>query len=138
MYQVISAANFISHKLETEMIEVTTESLYVRVDNLEQATLFFRDFLAMEVEVELLAGKPCVVVRPSDEVHIFLSEEHHSKQTNRIQLNTTDCIEQYCRLKSKGVVFNQAPTYLPEGLMAEFMDNYGNHYILFEQRQYND
>lgn len=136
--QVISATNFISHKLETEMNEVRTESLYVKVVDLEQAVTFFRDFLELEAENEPFSGTSCKVVKLNDETFLHLSDQPHPEQTDEIYLHTKDCIEQYCRLKAKGIIFNQAPTYMPQGLMAEFTDGYGNRYFLLEPRKYSE
>lgn len=138
IHQVISAANFISHKLGIEMNEVRTESLYVKVADLEQAVTFFRDFLELEVETEPFAGKSCKVVKLNDETFLHLSDQPHPEQTDEIYINTKDCIEQYCRLKAKGVIFKQVPTYMSQGLMAEFTDGYGNSYFLLEPRKYHE
>lgn len=135
IHQVISATNFISHKLGIEMNEVRTESLHVKVADLEQAVTFFRDFLELEVATEPLAD---IVVKLNDETFLHLSDQPHPEQTDEIYLHTKDCIAQYCSLKAKGVVFKQAPTYMPQGLMAEFTDDYGNRYFLLEPRQYNE
>lgn len=135
IHQVISATNFISHKLGIEMNEVRTESLHVKVADLEQAVTFFRDFLELEVATEPLAD---IVVKLNDETFLHLSDQPHPEQTDEICLHTKDCIEQYCRLKAKGIIFKQAPIYMPQGLMAEFTDDYGNRYFLLEPRQYNE
>lgn len=135
IHQVISATNFISHKLGIEMNEVRTESLHVKVADLEQAVTFFRDFLELELATEPLAD---IVVKLNDETFLHLSDQSHPEQTDEIYLHTRDCIEQYCRLKAKGIIFKQAPTYMPQGLMAEFTDDYDNRYFLLEPRQYNE
>ncbi|WP_293302154.1 hypothetical protein [Pedobacter sp. UBA4863] len=118
------------------MSETITDCLYVKIGSLTQAIIFFRDFLGMEVE--LLDQTTCIASKPDDGMTIVLSEETCPSQTNQIQINTEDCIEQYCLLKSKGVLFKQAPTYFTEGLMAEFTDGFGNHFFLLESRMYNE
>lgn len=115
-----------------------TNCLYVKVGNLEQATAFFSDFLGMEVEQFSFDTSPCVIVKQDKETHILLSEKSYSNQINEIVIKTNDCIEHYCLLKSKGVSFKCAPTYFPEGLKAEFTDDYGNRYILLELRNYDN
>ncbi len=133
---VIPTTNFISHKLEAGMSEVTTDSPHIKVDDLVHAATFFRDFLGMHIKS--INEKSCVAVKLNTEMSIFISEDSHSDQTDQIYLNTDDCIEQYCFLKSKGVVFNRAPSYTPDGLMAEFADDFGNRYFLIELRKYNE
>lgn len=115
-----------------------TNCLYVKVGNLERATTFFRDFLGMEVEQSSFDTNPCVIVKQDKETNILLSEKSYSNQISEIIINTSDCIEQYCLLKSKGVSFKHSPTYFPEGLKAEFTDDDGNRYILLELRKYEN
>lgn len=117
------------------MKEAIAESFYVRVGNLSDALAFFSDVLEMQIEP---FDAQTYIATSKDEVSIFLSEQHDEKQTNQVYLHTTDCIEQYCLLKAKGLVFEQAPSYQPQGLMAAFTDEYENHYYLVEPRKYND
>lgn len=117
------------------MKEVIAESFYVKVGNLSKALTFFSDVLEMHIEP---FDAQTYVATSKDEVSIFLSEKQDDKQTKQIYLTTADCIEQYCLLKAKGLVFEQSPSYQPQGLMAAFTDEYENHYYLVEPRKYND
>ena len=117
------------------MKEVIAESFYVRVGNLSDALTFFSDVLEMHIEP---FDAQTYVATSKDEVSIFLSEKRDDKQTNQIYLTTADCIEQYCLLKAKGLVFTQVPSYQPQGLIATFTDGFKNYYSLVEPRKYND
>lgn len=115
-----------------------TNCLYVKVGNLDQATAFLRDFLEMEVEQGYLGTSPCIIVKQDRETNLLLSEKSYSNQIDEIVIHTNDCIEKYCLLKSKGVSFKHSPAYFPEGLKAEFTDNFGNRYSLLELRKYEN
>ncbi len=56
----------------------------------------------------------------------------------RVILNTEDCLKDYHHLKTQGVDFKNQPQYLSAGLYAEFNDNYGNEFVLLEERNYNE
>lgn len=134
--RVIHPANFISHKLDTGMSEVITTSFYVKVGDLSKATTFFRDFFGMDVEPS--NSNTCLATKSDEEIAIYFSEEPNPKQTKRVYLNVADCIEKYCFLKLKGVVFKKMPTYSSAGLVAEFTDSDGNDFVLLECRDYVD
>ena len=40
--------------------------------------------------------------------------------------------------KTKGVRFSEKPYYLPAGLAADFEDNNGNHFLMIEERNYEE
>jgi hypothetical protein len=65
-------------------------------------------------------------------------DTHQSGFKSRLILNTDDCLKDYHQLKTAGVNFNTPPEYMPIGLAAEFNDDYGNQYILLEERDYNE
>jgi predicted enzyme related to lactoylglutathione lyase len=112
---------------------------YVKVGQLEDAAAFFKDRLGMAVEEDLfLDQEKCILVKPDAETQIYLSKKKKKNQTDQITLCTGDCLENYCRLKAKGVVFKKPPVYLSEGLCAVFSDPFGNDYTLLEERCYND
>ncbi|RBQ04916.1 hypothetical protein DRW42_17525 [Pedobacter miscanthi] len=112
---------------------------YVQVKQLNDADSFYTNCLGMLTEKTMIADREKgILVRADDETNIFLSERKHQNQTNKIVLNSDDCLEDYCRLKSRGVIFKKTPSYLSEGLSVEFSDPYGNDFIILEQRNYNE
>ncbi|WP_113638261.1 hypothetical protein [Nubsella zeaxanthinifaciens] len=117
------------------MTEVITNSLQLKADDLQKALALFKERLHMEVDE--IGSKSAVVIQ-GGEALIYLTEERNAKPSTAVQLTTPDCIALYCLLKSKGIVFAQAPTYINEGMVAEFYDAAGNQFLLIEPRNYND
>ncbi len=116
-----------------------TKLIYVKVPQLEDAVSFFKDRLGMIVEEDLFLNREkCLLVKLSADTQIILSKKKKRNQTDQITLCTNDCLENYYRLKSKGIIFKKSPVYLSEGLCAVFSDPFGNDYTLLEQRSYND
>lgn len=112
---------------------------YVQVKQLNDAWAFYANCLGMVTEPTMLHGEEKgILVKADEETNIFLSERKHQNQTNKIVLNSDDCLEDYCRLKSRGVIFKKTPSYLSEGLSVEFSDPYGNNFTILEQRNYNE
>lgn len=120
------------------MNELEVKSVCVKVGNLTEAIVFFRDVLGLAVRTDGFGEQMDVLVEYSDTVQLCLSEKANQNQTREIRLYTHDCLEQYCRLKAKGVDFKSQPVYADQGLQAEFSDPYGNTYKLLEPRNYND
>ncbi|MGN7987315.1 VOC family protein [Pedobacter sp. 22226] len=112
---------------------------YVQVQQLNDADAFYANCLGMPTEATIFPGQEKgILVKADDKTSIFLSEHKHQNQTNKIVLQSDDCLEDYCRLKSRGVIFKKTPSYLTEGLSAAFSDPYGNEFIILEQRNYNE
>ncbi|RDC56813.1 hypothetical protein DU508_06305 [Pedobacter chinensis] len=112
---------------------------YVQVARLTEANDFFRNRLGMVTEPGFLSEKEqCILVKPDGNISIFLTEAKHANQTRQVILNSSDVLEDYCRLKANGVEFSKKPVYLSEGLSAAFSDPYGNEYVILEQRNYNE
>lgn len=111
---------------------------YVQVKQLNDADAFYTNCLGMLTESTVVSKEKGVLVKVYGKTNIFLSEFGHQNQTNKIVLTSDDCLEDYCKLKSRGVVFKNKPVYLTEGLSIEFSDPYGNKFIILEQRNYNE
>jgi len=117
----------------------SAKSFYVQVKQLNDAESYYANCLGMLTETTIISGKEKgLLVKVDQDTHLFLSEEKHQNQTRKIVLTSDDCLEDYCRLKSRGVVFKKAPAYLSEGLCVEFSDPYGNDFTILEQRNYNE
>ena len=117
----------------------TAKVFYVKVAQLKDATFFFKDCLGMTVEdVDWHGKEKCVLVKHDDHTHLLLSEHSNQNQTDNIILRTPDCLENYCRLKAKGIHFKKTPVYLTEGLCIVFSDPFGNDYTLLEERSYTE
>ncbi|WP_316845353.1 VOC family protein [Pedobacter psychrodurus] len=111
---------------------------YVQVKQLNDADAFYTNCLGMLTESTIISKEKAILVKVDGKTNIFLSEHKHQNQTNKIVLTSDDCLEDYCRLRSRGVVFKNRPAYLGEGLSIEFSDPYGNDFIILEQRNYNE
>jgi hypothetical protein len=77
-------------------------------------------------------------IENSDQYLNLIVDKDNSGFKTRIILNTDDCLKDYHNLKTLGVNFKEQPQYLAAGLYAEFNDDYGNEFILLEERNYND
>ncbi|WP_113660768.1 VOC family protein [Pedobacter nanyangensis] len=120
------------------MRKLTTTHLYVKVSSLVNAITFFSEQLNLQVKHTSLRHFSGAVALYDATTSIFLSEKTYPGQTTEIWLNTHDCLEQYCRLKSNGVWFKAQPHYMSAGLLAEFVDADGNSYFILERRNYQD
>lgn len=119
-----------------QMTKLATKHYYVRVSNLKMASAFFREQLNLHVKPKSLKYFEGAIVFYSPTTRIFLSEKVHPEQTKEVNLYTEDCLEHYCRLKTKNVLFENEPHYLPSGLSVVFTDTDGNKYHLLESRKY--
>ncbi|WP_448702647.1 VOC family protein [Mucilaginibacter sp. AW1-3] len=81
-----------------------------------------------------------VPIRISDTDQYFnlVADKSKTGFKTRVILNTEDCLKDYHHLKTQGIDFKNQPQYLDTGLCAEFNDNYGNEYILLEERNYDE
>lgn len=57
---------------------------------------------------------------------------------DRMVIQTSDCIQIYCQLKSQGISFIKEPGYTSKGLSADFIDPFGNIYSILEERNYDN
>lgn len=118
------------------MKKLTIIHYHVRVSNLLKAIAFFREELGLQVTQKSLKYFDGAIIAYSPTLQIFLSEKVYPEQTNEVHLYTEDCLEHYCRLKAKNVMFENKPHYLPSGLSVAFTDTDGNRYRLLESRKY--
>jgi len=118
------------------MTKLATKHYYVRVSSLKMAIAFFREKLNLHVKPKSLKYFEGAIVFYSPRIQIFLSEKVYPDQTDEVYLDTTDCLEHYCRLKTNNVEFKGKPSYSSSGLAAEFTDPDGNRYHLLEPRTY--
>lgn len=114
----------------------------VFVNDMEEGIRFFNHKLGFDVADTITLNQQTnytpVKVNNSDTYLGLVVDTQRSGFKARIILNTDDCLKDYHQLKTAGVCFNKQPEYLDIGLAAEFNDDYGNEYILLEERNYND
>ena|ERR1700733_4409844 len=53
-------------------------------------------------------------------------------------INTTDCLNDFYNMASGGLNILNKPHYVPEGLVFEALDPWGNRYTFLEKRDYTD
>ena len=118
----------------------------VVVRNYDEAISFYVDVLGFELveDTPVGDGKRWVVVRPPGAVEagLLLAAAVTGDQMARIGdqtggrvgwvLNTEDFDRDFARMTAAGVVFEEAPRREPYGVVAVFVDLYGNRWDLLE------
>ena|ERR1700712_726917 len=114
----------------------------VFVNDMEEGIRFFNDKLGFAVADKVVLNNEThytpIQVNNSDLYLGLVVDTENEGFKARIILNTDDCLKDYHNLKTAGIRFNKQPEYLDAGLAAEFNDEYGNQYILLEERNYNE
>ncbi|MBB2143855.1 hypothetical protein GM921_00020 [Pedobacter sp. LMG 31464] len=109
----------------------------LKVNDICSATQFLRDILGFEEDKFNLDVFDGGLVFTNGEHHkIVLVECAEEVQNPTILLLTNDCIRDYHSLLDKGIRFTKTPDYTDNGLIAEFLDPFGNCYCLLEERNY--
>lgn len=114
----------------------------VFVKDMEEAIGFFTQKLGFSAADNVAFGTqnnqvPIRINNTDQYLNLVVDTEKAGFKT-RIILNTEDCLKDYHHLKTKGIDFKDQPQYLSAGLYAEFNDNYGNEFVLLEERNYNE
>ncbi|MEO6523076.1 MAG: VOC family protein [Mucilaginibacter sp.] len=113
----------------------------VFVKDMENGIRFFNDKLGLKVADQIMLDNQTpylpIQMNSADLYLGLVVDKDNMGFKTRIILNTTDCLKDYHQLKAAGICFNKQPEYLAIGLSAEFNDDYGNQYILLEERNYN-
>ena len=119
-------------------MKLTVKYVYVKVNALETARTFFEEILGFEQLLTKfdLPGEHIVLKSGKSNTNIILLETKKKPVNAKLVIASEDCIKDYFKLKSSGVVFASSPTYIKEGLIAEFVDPFGNEYSLLEERDY--
>jgi catechol 2,3-dioxygenase-like lactoylglutathione lyase family enzyme len=116
----------------------------------DQAIAFYRDAVGFElVEDSVLDdGTRWVVLRPrgSQETALLLARAVGPEQEARVGdqtggrvglfLNTDDFHADYERMTAAGVIFEEPPRHEPYGIVAVFVDLYGNRWDLVQLHGY--
>jgi catechol 2,3-dioxygenase-like lactoylglutathione lyase family enzyme len=114
----------------------------VFVKDMEEAIGFFTQklgFSAADVVVfDTRNNQVPIRINNADQYLNLVVDKEKAGFKTRIILNTEDCLKDYHHLKTQGVDFKNQPQYLSAGLYAEFNDNYGNEFVLLEERNYNE
>lgn len=70
---------------------------------------------------------------------LFIPSERKVDPSNfKIIINTNDCLKEYLAMKNEGVEFEERPHYLSSGLAACFKLSEGSHFLLLEERNYDE
>lgn len=67
---------------------------------------------------------------------LFLEQPQHAMARKSFLVATMDCIAACFLLKSKGFLSITAPYYSKEGLISQMRDDWGNTYLIKEERNY--
>jgi catechol 2,3-dioxygenase-like lactoylglutathione lyase family enzyme len=116
------------------------------VRDYDEAISFYRDAVGFElVEDSVLDdGRRWVVLRPrgSQETALLLARADGPEQEARVGdqtggrvglfLNTDDFDADHARMTAAGVIFEEPPRHEPYGIVAVFVDLYGNRWDLLQ------
>jgi catechol 2,3-dioxygenase-like lactoylglutathione lyase family enzyme len=112
------------------------------VKDLEKAVCFFTDKLGFSALNKVTFDTRYITVplriNNTDQYLNLVEDKKNSGFKTRVILNTEDCLKDYHQLKTNGIDFKEQPQYNAVGLCVEFNDDYGNEYLLLEERNYND
>jgi len=119
---------------------MTIKYIPVYTEDVEKQLGFFTDKLGLEVSgtKSVLFGQECTLIK-TDNPDVFIvlfKQQHNQAKSAPIIISTDDCLNDYHSLKMAGVNFYNEPQYTPIGLGAEFLDPFGNRYLLIEERSY--
>ena len=119
-------------------MKLALEYTCLKVNKIDNAILFLRNVLGLEEEKSSLDNfrEGLVFINEAGDHKIVVSECSEDSLNPKVLLHTNDCIQDYHRLKDKGINFTITPDYTSEGLIAEFLDSFGNRYCLLEERNY--
>ncbi|MBW4891690.1 hypothetical protein KXQ82_18340 [Mucilaginibacter sp. HMF5004] len=118
---------------------MTIKYIPVFVKNIEDGVSFFKNKLGCTTMDIMILNNTAYQLMQINGICLALTvDETNSGAKTRVIFNSDDCLKDYHNLKSTGIAFNTPPQYLPIGLAAEFNDDYGNEYVLLEERNYND
>jgi predicted enzyme related to lactoylglutathione lyase len=110
------------------------------VDDIDQQIAFLNKMdYTYKGTVHLKNGITGHIMQPPVSMTGFVlikAAEH--QQIATIVLDSDNCLKDYHELKTKGVQFSAKPYYLPAGLAADFEDNNGNHFLMIEERNYEE
>lgn len=123
-------------------IPMKIKHVTVFVKDMEEAVGFFTKKLGFNTAANAEPDKQTLQVpiriNNADQYLNLVVDKDKNGFKSRIILNTDDCLKDYHDLKTQGIDFKDQPQYLSAGLYAEFNDNYGNEYVLLEERNYNE
>lgn len=126
------------------MMNLEIRYLVIPVKDREASLEFFCGKLGFQAAGSVnIRNRHCAALKINDKGPLLVLEETDiedekdvSLRSERIVLNTDDCLRDYYKLKSLGVTFLNKPEYLSVGLSVRFTDPSGNQFSLFEQRDY--
>ena len=119
-------------------MKLAFEYTCLKVNEIDTAILFLTNILGLEEQKSDLNDVQEGLVF-SNEIgghKIVLIKCSEGSLNPKIVLHTNDCIHDYHTLKDKGIKFIMIPDYTDGGLIAEFIDSFGNNYCLLEERDY--
>jgi len=114
----------------------------VFVKDMEEAVGFFTEKVGFSAAngtaPDAQTNQVSIRINNTDQYLNLIVDKEKTGFKTRIILNTEDCLKDYHHLKTQGIDFKNQPQYLSAGLSAEFNDNYGNEFVLLEERNYDD
>ena len=114
----------------------------VFTDNIDEQLNFFTCNLGFKVSENRLIYEDveCKTIETGspDTFFVLVKRKASHDVKNCIILNTDDCLNDYHRLKTGGVVFFAEPQYSSIGLATYFSDKSGNKFLLLEERNYDE
>lgn len=114
----------------------------VQTDNIEEETIFFSSVLGFKLigEFELWPNILCnLLSQENNSVQIALvPSQANLEGKSLVILNTENCLQSFNHIRKTDVKLVSDPHYSPAGMIGEFEDASGNHFILLEERIYEE
>jgi|GEM_PF-2559448 predicted enzyme related to lactoylglutathione lyase len=107
-------------------------------ENIAEESTFFTSVLAFTPvgEMELWPGVNCRLFSSADQNTHFaiIPKPKNFDGKNVIILNTENCMQAFNDMQATGVEFVSDPYETAAGVIVEFKDKAGNHFVLLEER----
>jgi predicted enzyme related to lactoylglutathione lyase len=103
------------------------DNFFLPIDDLEKGKDFYRKILGLSVKFDFSDRGMVAFKVGNQEPAIILKDLKKFPQAKpTIWFVVNDVIEEYKKLKEKGVQFLSEPFHIPTGLAVEFEDPFGN------------
>lgn len=103
------------------------DNFFLPVDNLDEAKKYYKDILGLKVKFDFSdKGMAAFNVGEEEPAIILKDKNKFSDLKPTIWFEVSDVMEEYNRLKEKGIDFLSEPFEIKTGYAAEFEDPFGN------------
>lgn len=114
----------------------TSNYIKISAGNAEKVIEFLVQILEFEVinnNYSFGEGKGTLLTNRYGNI-LLIKHGNDSYPKKPITINTSDCLKSCFQLSAYGLKTINQPYYTDDGLAAEVLDQFGNHFILMEER----